>query len=144
MKRVMRLLLVGFLALFIVIQMIPLAGAKTNPPVIAEPSWDNPETRALAQRACYDCHSNETKWPWYSNIAPISWLVIHDTIEGRSKLNFSEWGIGKQEADEAAEAVEKGEMPLPIYLPLHPEARLTAVEKAQLIQGLVATFGIEH
>jgi mono/diheme cytochrome c family protein len=131
-------------ALFFLIQFIPLAGAKTNPPVIAEPVWDSSQTKALAQRACYDCHSNETKWPWYSNIAPVSWLVIHDTNEGRSKLNFSQWGQDRQEADEAAEVVEKGEMPLPIYLPLHPEARLTSEEKAQLIRGLEATFGREH
>ncbi len=140
-RKVLLGLLWGFLALMGIIQFIPFAGAKTNPPIIAEPTWDSPETKTLVQRACYDCHSNETKWPWYSNIAPVSWLVIHDTNEGRSKLNFSQWGIGKQEAEEAAEMVEKGEMPPGIYLPTHPEARLTAEEKAKLISGLEATFG---
>lgn len=69
--------------------------------------------------------------------------MIHDTHEGRDHLNFSQWGQGKQEADEAAEMVEKGEMPLWFYLPLHPEARLTPKEKAQLVAGLEATFGRE-
>ncbi|MCA9836062.1 MAG: heme-binding domain-containing protein [Trueperaceae bacterium] len=136
-------LFTGLLVLFIVIQFIPLAGAKTNPPVQAEPQWDSPQTRELAVRACYDCHSNETVWPWYSNVAPISWLVIHDTMEGREKLNFSEWNLPQREADEAAETVQDGEMPLKIYLPTHPEARLTNEERDQLIQGLINTIGGE-
>ena len=69
------------------------------------------QTRALAQRACFDCHSNETKWPWYSTIAPVSWLVQRDVEEGRRGLNFSEWGRPHKEANEAASSVEKGEMP---------------------------------
>jgi mono/diheme cytochrome c family protein len=130
------------IALFVVVQFIPLAGAKTNPPVIAEPRWNREETKVLAQRACYDCHSNETKWPWYSNIAPVSWLVIHDTNEGRSVLNFSEWGVREQEVDEVAETVQEGSMPPRSYLPTHPAAQLNAQEKAQLIAGLQATFGV--
>jgi mono/diheme cytochrome c family protein len=134
---------VGILiALLVVVQFIPLAGAKTNPPVIAEPQWNSEATKVLAQRACYDCHSNETKWPWYSNVAPVSWLVIHDANEGRSILNFSEWGVRGQEADGAAETVQEGSMPPRSYLPTHPTARLNAQEKAQLIAGLQATFGV--
>jgi mono/diheme cytochrome c family protein len=129
-------------ALLVVIQFIPLAGAKTNPPVVAEPQWDTSQTKVLAQRACYDCHSNETKWPWYSNVAPVSWLVINDTNEGRAALNFSEWGVRQQEGDEVAETVQEGGMPPRSYLPTHPAARLNAQDKAQLIEGLRATFGI--
>ena len=62
---------------------------KTNPPVVSEPKWDSPQTRTLAKRACFDCHSNETVWPWYSNVPPISWLVVSDTVRGRASLNFS-------------------------------------------------------
>jgi Haem-binding domain len=131
-----------FLALLVVIQFIPLAGAKTNPPVVAEPQWNNPETKTLAQRACYDCHSNETKWPWYSNVAPVSWLVINDTHEGRSVLNFSQWGQGEQEASEVAETVQEGSMPPQVYLLTHVEARLNSLEKSQLTEGLKATFGV--
>jgi len=106
-------LVLGFLA----IQLVPVE--RTNPPVIAEPNWDTPETRVLAQRACFDCHSNETVWPWYSYVAPVSWLVARDTNEGREVLNFSEWGSGGEgrEPWEMLEAVESGYMPPQIYLP---------------------------
>jgi hypothetical protein len=145
---------------FIAIQFIPID--RDNPPVVQEPDWDSPRTRALMERACFDCHSNETNWPWYSNVVPVSWGVANDVHEGREKLNFSEWGRSEDPADEdkddndeeeeaaeeAAEAAEemvdeirKGEMPLPRYLLLHPEARLTDAEIEQLIQGIEATFG---
>src|SRR4030088_2508374 len=63
----------------------------TNPPVTAEPGWPSSETRALVVRACFDCHSNQTNWPWYSNIAPLSWGIQYDTDQGRATLNLSEW-----------------------------------------------------
>ena len=127
---------------FLLIQLVPYGRSHTNPPVIAEPNWDSPETRALAERACFDCHSNETKWIWYSNIAPVSWLVQRDVDEGREKLNFSEWGQGRmRELDEISEVVYEGEMPPSKYLPMHPEARLTDAEKRSLAQGLQATVG---
>ena len=128
--------------LFVVIQFVPFGRDHTNPPVVAEPVWDSPQTRTLFMRACADCHSNETVWPWYSHVAPFSWLVAHDVEEGREHLNISRWGHQKKnEGDEAAEEVEEGEMPPAIYLPTHPEARLNSDEKAQLIAGLKATFG---
>jgi hypothetical protein len=127
--------------IFGLIQLVPYGRDHTNPPVLQEPAWDSAQTRALAVRACYDCHSNETVWPWYSNIAPVSWLVQRDVEEGRRRLNFSEWGTRRQEADEAAEVVQEGEMPPSFYLPLHPLARLSSQEKSALVQGLVATFG---
>jgi hypothetical protein len=132
--------LIGFIA----IQFVPVD--RSNPPVVGEPRWNSPQTRALAERACYDCHSNETKWPWYTNIAPVSWLAAHDVEEGRAALNFSEWGVSRGEEsegaapDEIVEEVEEGKMPLPKYLLLHPEARLTAMELQALINGLKATF----
>jgi cytochrome c551/c552 len=114
---------------------------ETNPPVVAEPQWDSPQTRALAQRACFDCHSNETVWPWYSRIAPPSWLVVFDTIRGRNHLNFSEWGIGRsgRGMGESAEQIQRGAMPPAIYLTMHPNAALNAAEKQQLIDGLNAS-----
>lgn len=139
MKRVVLIVV----AALIVIQIPPLL-FQTNPPVIAEPHWDSLQTRALAQRACFDCHSNETVWPWYSRIAPPSWLVALDVFRGRRHLNFSEWGpaSGEREGgslDEAIEQIQRGEMPPANYLPLHPEARLTAEEKQQIIDGLRAS-----
>jgi hypothetical protein len=126
---------------FLLIQLVPYGKDLTNPPVVSEPNWDNPRTRELAKRACFDCHSNETVWPWYSYIAPISWLVYRDAVEARQKFNFSDWQTAPlREPDEVAEVINEGEMPPIQYLLMHPEARLTPAEKQQLIQGLNATM----
>ena len=118
-----------------------LRRAHENPPVRQEPRWDSPATRALAERVCFDCHSNATKWPWYTWVAPMAWLVHHDVEDGRKHMNFSEWDRKQKDAHEAPEMVEEGEMPPWFYLPLHSEAKLSAEEKAQLIKGLKATVG---
>jgi hypothetical protein len=122
---------------FVVLQVVP-GFARTNPPVQYKVSWSSPETETLMRSACYDCHTNETVWPWYSQIAPISWLVVHDVNEGREKLNFSD-GTGEIEADELIEQIENGEMPPRIYLTMHPDANLTAAQKSVLINGIRAT-----
>lgn len=135
-------LLAGLLGgLFAALQILPVGAPRDNPPVVVEPAWDSPRTRELFARACADCHSNETRWPWYSRVAPVSWLVAHDVAGGREHLNVSEWNRKQKDAHEAAEEVEEGQMPLPIYLPMHPEARLSPGEKAELVRGLAATFG---
>ena len=128
--------------LLVLIQLVPYGRDHANPSVAAEPAWDSATTRALAVTACFDCHSNETEWPWYTNVAPLSWVVQRDVDEGREVLNFSEWGPG-QEADEAAEAVREGEMPPASYLVLHPDARLSDADRQALIDGLIATFSGE-
>jgi hypothetical protein len=110
--------------------------------VVAEPSWDSAQTRELNIRACYDCHSNETVWPWYSNVAPVSWLVQRDVDEGREELNYSQWN-GAQEGEESAATVREGSMPPRSYLLTHHDARLTDAELAALENGLAATFGDE-
>jgi hypothetical protein len=110
--------------------------------VVAEPAWATPETRALAVRACFDCHSNETRWPWYAQVAPISWSVQDHVDEGRRELNFSEWNRPQREADEAAETVAEGEMPPASYKLAHLEARLTEAERRALVEGLAATPGL--
>lgn len=131
--------------LAVVIQLIPYGHNHTNPSVLGEPKWDSETTRATFYRACGDCHSNQTTWPWYSNIAPISWLVYRDVQEGRSKFNVSEWGRpGENEGEAAAGLVQSGEMPLPQYILMHPTARLSAQEKEAFIKGLLATFGGER
>lgn len=111
-----------------------------NPPVVNEPAWDRPETRTLAKRACFDCHSNETVWPWYARVAPMSWLVVYDVRQGRAEFNFSDWHAGDMSGRKADEEIRSGRMPLPRYLLLHPEARLTDTEKAELRAGLLATM----
>ena len=127
--------------LFAVIQVVPYGHPRTNPPVAAEPSWDSPETRELARHACFDCHSNETEWPLYSRVAPVSWLVQRDVAEGRAHLNFSEWNRPQKEADEAAEAVREGEMPMRIYQLMHAHARLSDADRQRLATGLERTLG---
>ena len=130
-------LVIGFVA----IQLVPYGRAHTNPPVTGEPVWDSATTRALAVRACFDCHSNETVWPWYTNIAPISWRLQMHVDEGREKLNLSEGGTGGQEVDDVAEVVREGEMPPWDYLLAHPEARLSDAETQALLDGFARTFG---
>lgn len=127
-------------ALLVLAQAVPYGRNHSNPPVTKEPAWDSPRTRALAVRACYDCHSNETKWLWYSNIAPVSWLVQRDVDSGRSALNFSEWDKPQDvSAGDIAEAIHGG-MPPWFYTLIHRNAALNATEKNQLISGLNATF----
>ncbi len=144
-------IVVGIVAAFIVIQLIPVWLLQNNPPVVQEPQWDSPQTRALAQRACFDCHSNETQWPIYDRIAPVSWYAVLDTVRGRRHLNFSEWNAngggfegegegGRGSGRQIARVIEDGSMPPWQYTLLHPQANLTPAEKQQLIQGLQNTL----
>lgn len=132
----------GLFILFILAQLIPFGHDHDNPVVVKEPAWDTLQTRETFMRVCGDCHSHHTKWPWYSNVAPVSWLVQHDVEEGRAHFNVSMWGIQKKnEGHEAAEEVEEGDMPMWIYAALHSKARLDEADKESLIKGLKATFG---
>jgi len=131
----LKIALIIMATIIITIQFIPVN--RTNPPVTAR--LDAPmEIISVFKTSCYDCHSNETKWPWYSNIAPVSWLVSSDVEEGRSHLNFSEWGnlsrmdIAKMK-EEIWEEIEKEKMPLWKYTILHPEANLTQKDKTLTI-----------
>ena len=134
--------LLGLADLLVAIQFIPYGRDHTNPPVMAEPAWDSNQTRELSVKACFDCHSNEVIWPWYSKIAPISWLVQKDVDEGREELNFSEWNR-PQEGDEASETVTDGSMPPWQYLLTHSEARLSEPDLNALSRGLASTLGNE-
>jgi hypothetical protein len=139
--KILSILVIIGLVLLVLIQFIPYGKNHTNPPVASSPNWDSPQTQLLAKRACFDCHSNETVWPWYSNIAPISWLVYRDVVEGRSRMNFSNWQSGWPiETGELAEVINEGEMPPAQYLLMHPSAKLTAAEKEQLVTGLTITL----
>jgi hypothetical protein len=139
-KRILKIIavivLVG-IVLLVLIQFIPYGKDHSNPPVVSEPTWDSQQTHDLAQAACFDCHSNETVWPWYSNIAPISWLVYRDVAEGRRHLNFSDWQNSRlREPGELVSAVSEGEMPPFQYLLMHPTANLSSTQKTQLADGL--------
>jgi hypothetical protein len=144
MRRVLLGVVLVVLILAVAIQAVPYGRNHTNPSSRAEPRWDSERTRGLTVRACFDCHSNETVWPWYSNLAPVSWLIQRDVDEGRKTLNFSEWDRRQDEAREAAKTVRKGEMPPWFYAAIQPHARLMAAEQDALVRGLEATLGVER
>jgi hypothetical protein len=129
------------LILAILIQVVPFGHSHTNPAVTKEPGWDSSDTASLFHRACYDCHSNQTTWPWYSNVAPVSWLVQRDVNEGRRHLNFTQWGQSQRHAKDVAQEVRPGDMPPWFYLPMHPNARLSDPEKQMLIAGAEKALG---
>ena len=121
-----RSVLLAVLVLLVGVQFVPVN--RTNPGggvEIVAPA----DVKAVLERSCYDCHSNETKWPWYSHLAPVSWIIAHDVTEGREHLNFSVWGeyAAKDRAhlsEEAVEEVSKGGMPIKAYLFLHRGAKI--------------------
>lgn len=124
-------------AVFALLQLVPYGWTKSNPPVTAEAPWPNEQAESIARTACYACHSNETEWPAYSYVAPMSWLVRNDVERGREELNFSEWDEdGADAADDAEEEIVEGRMPLPNYRRIHREAQLTDEEAAVLIDAL--------
>jgi len=135
-RKSLKISAVIFVAAFLVAQAFRID--KTNPSVQSEIQAD-PAVQPLLRRACYNCHSNETVWPWYSNVAPASWLVASDVREGRSHVNFSEWGgygsdVQSHKLADIAGEVRDGEMPLWYYTLAHPEARLSPAERSR-IQG---------
>jgi hypothetical protein len=137
----LRWVVLGLVVVFAGIQLVPVD--RTNPPVEADVPA-SPEVRAILRRACYDCHSNETVWPWYSRVAPVSWLVAQDVHEGRAELNFSTWDryTTQQQVKklkESLEEVNEGEMPPWFYLPVHRDAALTAQDRATLHQWAAGT-----
>jgi Haem-binding domain len=131
MKKRLLLIPVGLLA---AAQFVPLQ--RTNPPVTAD--FDGPpEVERILRASCYDCHSNETEWSWTAYVAPASWLVVRDVHRARDEYNLSEWGT--MDAEDRAELprkmveeVEEGDMPLPMYLLVHPEARVSEADLATL------------
>ncbi len=134
--------IVALVVALVAIQLVPID--RTNPPVETEVPA-SVEVRSVLREACYDCHSNETRWPWYTRIAPASWLIAKDVSEGREELNFSTWdGLSAEDQAEAIreswETVDEGEMPLWFYVPLHPEARLSADDRA-LLRAWAASAG---
>ena len=136
MKKIALWIILGVAILFLVAQLIPYGRDHTNPAVQQEPQWDTPQTRELAKRACFNCHSNETVWPWYSRVIPAAWLIRRDVSEGRSKLNFSDWRPGEMEVEDLNEVIAEGEMPPFYYVMMHPTAKMTQAEKETLAQGL--------
>ena len=139
-RKILLWIVIASVAIFGLIQLVPFGHDHTNPSVASEPNWSSPQARALAKEHCFQCHSNETEWPWYSNIAPASWLISMDVIEGRDKFNFSEWNTNPGELDEMEEAIQEGEMPPVQYWIFHPSSRMNAQQKQELIQALQSSL----
>lgn len=138
MNQKIKVTLLSILGLGLSAQLIPFeieAQSSSLKPI----QWDTPRTQDLAQRACMECHGGQVQMPWYGKIAPISWFIVDHINEGREHLNFAT--SHKIELDEIQEEIHEGKMPLNSYTWLHPEAKLTANEKQELIQGLQKTFG---
>ncbi len=128
----MKRILIGLAIVLVLIQFIPVN--RSNPPVTGEIDAP-PDVMAFLRTSCYDCHSHETVWPWYSKVAPVSWLVAYDVNHGREYVNFSTWQdlpSGKQNhaMEEILEEIEEGKMPLKKYTLLHPDTKPTADEIA--------------
>ncbi len=140
MRRRRRFLLLA-LGLLVAIQLVPLP--RTNPPVVAD--FDGPpEVEAILRRSCYDCHSNETVWSWTAYVAPVSWLVVRDVHRARDEYNLSEWDAEDRAElpGKMVEEVAEGAMPLPPYLLIHPEARVSDADLA-VLRAWAGTTGAE-
>jgi hypothetical protein len=127
---------IGAVAVFALLQFVPYGWSHPNPPVVRDAPWPNAEAERVARESCYACHSNETDWPAYSYVAPMSWLVRSDVEVARDEFNFSDWDEDGKDADDAIEMIEDGEMPLDRYTMIHRSAALTNEEARTLLDAL--------
>jgi hypothetical protein len=136
-RRMLKYTVIALVLLLVAIQFVQ--PERTNPPVDPSSTFEavakpGPEVASLLRRACHDCHSHNTVWPWYAYVAPVSWLVVDDVKTARRNLNFSQWNLlgpemSRTRLREACQEVREGAMPLWNYRLMHPEARLTAEDK---------------
>lgn len=131
------------LGLFLLIQLVPYGRTHGNPPTTRAARWTSRKGEQIAQESCYDCHSNLTEWRWYSNVAPVSWLLAHDVEDGRGALDFSEWDRGQPAVGEVVAQVDGGEMPPLQYRLAHPSAALSESERSQLAAALVQLYAAD-
>lgn len=146
-KKIVGFGLLGLIGLFLLIQLIPYGRTDhTNPPVTKAAVFSDPKARQIVAASCDDCHSNLTRWPWYTNVAPASWLVQQDVDEGRSKMNLSEWDKPQPALDEVIRQIQPGgEMPPWKYtvMPNHADARLSDADRAILIKAFRELYAKE-
>lgn len=143
-RRLLKALAIGLgvlVVIFLLIQLIPYGRTHSNPPTVREPPWNSDRTRELAKRACFDCHSNETRWPWYADVAPFSWAVQFDVESAREIVNYSEWQRSYPLGHYSGQRTLDGNMPPYKYMMAHPEANLTPAEREELARGLDLTIG---
>jgi|YelNatPaOPRAMG01_1025707.scaffolds.fasta_scaffold39921_3 hypothetical protein len=137
MRRIKTLILTA-LVIFVVAQFVRFK--HTNPPVTGDVNAP-PQVAAILHRACYNCHSNLTRWPWYSEVAPVSWLVYHDVSDGRHHLNFSTWNLYASDPQTLAnklkhikKEVNDDDMPPLYYRPMHPNSHLSAADRQAIVE----------
>jgi hypothetical protein len=138
MKKTLLIIVIGGLVLFGLIQLVPID--RTNPPTTQEPKWSSPEARTLVKQSCFQCHSNETEWPWYSYVAPASWLIKFDVVRGRDQFNFSEWDQNPGTLSQMVRNIQRGSMPPLQYTLFHPNAKLNDQQKQALIDALTTSL----
>ncbi|HEV7759791.1 MAG TPA: heme-binding domain-containing protein [Acidimicrobiales bacterium] len=137
-RRILGRLALAGLAVFVALQLVPYGWSHPNPPVTQDAPWPDAASEEIARTSCYDCHSNETDWPVYAYVAPMSWLVRRDVEGGRDHLNFSRWDEGEADVDDAVDAVEDGSMPPRQYTLVHRGATLSDAEVDRLVAALEA------
>jgi hypothetical protein len=137
MKRYLKVGVPAALALLLVIQLVPYGRDHKNPPVTHPAIFKSAAVRQIVADSCNDCHSNLTKWPWYTNVAPASWLVMNDVEGGRKVMNLSEWNKPQPQLNDLVDIIQSGEMPPLKYkvMPNHAKARLSSAQKQELIAG---------
>ena len=146
MRKLLKWTVIVLVLLFLGIQL--MRPARSNPPVdesqtIEARTQMTPQVKAIFERSCNDCHSNKTVWPWYTNVAPISWWIVGHINEARQLMNLSEWGkLDRDRQDrklrQICDEVTDGGMPLPSYLPMHPKAKLSEHDKKTLCDWTAA------
>src|ERR1700691_3447005 len=143
MKKILKWIFVTLVVVFGLLQFTN--PSRTNPPVLRDLMATNappPQVAAMLHTACYDCHSSETRWPWYSRVAPMSWQIAKDVDDGRDNLNFSDWPNDPLRAakrlEDMSEQIGYGEMPLKKYTLIHADARLTESQRKELTDWLDA------
>ena len=137
-------IVIALVVLFVVAQFVPRSIFPIGNPAVdetktleAQAQKLTPQVAGILNRSCRDCHSNKTSWPWYSKVAPVSWLLSHDVAEGRRELNMSEWAKynpkrASHKLEEVCEQVDRGDMPMWYYRPLHPDAKLSDQDRRDI------------
>jgi len=140
--KVFKRIVLALLVIFILMQ--AYRPSRENPPVDQSKTIEQtmsipPDVQTILSRSCNDCHSSKTTWPWYSNVAPVSWMLADHVKDGRAEMNFSNWATFSprkkgRKLQEICEQVNKGEMPVSSYLWIHTDAKLSPQEKNRLCE----------
>ena len=144
-KKLALWIVLGGVGLFLLIQLVPYGRDHTNPPVTQAAVFHSATVNQIVTDSCADCHSNLTKWPWYTNVAPASWLVMSDVNGGRENLNLSEWNKPQPALDRVVRSIQSGSMPPLKYkvMPNHSKARLSSKQKKELIAGFAQLYATQ-